>query len=537
MTKKRVFLLTICVVGMFLVLAGTASAVTRNVPADYATIQAAVTAADPGDIIQVGAGTYPENVTVDKSLNLTGASSSTVTVTAANPAVSVFTVTASSVTISGFTANGATGEGQAGIYLSGGLSNCNFSNNSLTGNFDGIWLGSGSNYNTVTNNTANLNTRQGFEVYISSNNTFTGNTASSNTSYGFKIDSGNLNAFTGNTANSNGKYGFYSVIGDGGGTTNSTFTNNTANSNTQYGIRINGGSGNTLTGNTFNLNAIEGLRFKEGITNLTVKYNNITNSPTGVYIDVSVPDVTTWTVTNNNISGNTSGVTSNSVAGTLNATNNWWGSAFPVWATTITGSGRDRVAYSPWLLTQNPVSATYNQATTTTLNVVSGNATVAIPSGIAGLNGETVSVYEVSTPASPELGAAIGTAFIQALPNGFNFGANKALWPTVTLKISTPIGSGYKPYYTSGSTWVPFASTDYSDVNGVEGQVTIEGGNVVGGLVKFKVKHFTDIGGGGGAVVTGANTYAIIALAMLALALGAGLLLAVRKYEGWTEAA
>ena len=47
------------------------SAATLNVPsASYPTIQAAVNAASPGDIIVVAPGTYNENVTIDKALTL-----------------------------------------------------------------------------------------------------------------------------------------------------------------------------------------------------------------------------------------------------------------------------------------------------------------------------------------------------------------------------------------------------------------------------------------------------------------------------------
>ena len=48
----------------------TAIGATINVPADHATIQAAVTAASPGDTILVADGTYIENVTIDKNITL-----------------------------------------------------------------------------------------------------------------------------------------------------------------------------------------------------------------------------------------------------------------------------------------------------------------------------------------------------------------------------------------------------------------------------------------------------------------------------------
>jgi parallel beta-helix repeat protein len=323
----------------------------------YVSIQDAIDAATSGDTITVAAGTYTENVNVAKSLTLQGASSATVTVSAANPAISVFTVTASSVNMSGFTVSGATGGGQAGIYLGPGVALCNISSNNLTGSFDGIWLGAGSHNNTFTSNTLSSN-YQGFEIYISSNNTFTNNIANSNTKYGFKIDSGNNNRFTNNTANSNGDKGFYSVAGDGGGSTNSTFTNNTANLNTRHGIHLIGSNvGATLTGNTFNANLVTGIKLQDTVTNLRIQNNNITNNPTGIGIDASVAGFTTWAVTHNNIVGNTLGI-SNAGTGILNAKNNWWGNTSGPIPETLPKEGynsygdkvSNNVDYEPWLL-------------------------------------------------------------------------------------------------------------------------------------------------------------------------------------------
>src|SRR3954452_18046369 len=56
--------------------AGSAHAVTHRViavPCDFATIQAAVNAAAPGDTVNIAAGTYIEQVVINKNLDLHGA--------------------------------------------------------------------------------------------------------------------------------------------------------------------------------------------------------------------------------------------------------------------------------------------------------------------------------------------------------------------------------------------------------------------------------------------------------------------------------
>jgi uncharacterized repeat protein (TIGR02543 family) len=102
-------------------------------PPAYATIGAAVTAASPGEQICIGAGTWPEQITISKELTLTGAGelitiiSSPPTLTAVcgtdlDPAaVAIVDVCTSNVTISDLTIDGdAAGDGgQTGMPSSG----------------------------------------------------------------------------------------------------------------------------------------------------------------------------------------------------------------------------------------------------------------------------------------------------------------------------------------------------------------------------------------------------------------------------------
>jgi len=364
--SKNKYLLILVLFGLI----SLAGATILHVPSVlYPTIQSAIDAAAiSGDIIQVAAGPYTENVNVNKSVTLQGASAATVIVTAADPNNSVITVNASNVEISGFTATGTvpTGNnGYAGIKFASGITNCNIHNNILTTNQYGILIIDPENTTVAGNNifTSNIATNSGvsgIEMQHSYGNTFTNNTTNSNTSYGFRLDGVSHNTFTGNIANSNTKYGFSLVKGSStNGCEYNTFTGNNANSNTEYGLREDNGDHNTFTGNTFDSNIIEGIRLKEIITNLTLENNNITNNGIGINIATAVTDVSTWTVLHNNIAGNaTYGIWNSSTVSRnmLIALNNWWGDATGPYNATYnsTGTGNDvtdNVDFDPWLLT------------------------------------------------------------------------------------------------------------------------------------------------------------------------------------------
>lgn len=137
--------------------------------AAYATIQDAVTAASPGDVIRVCPGTY-SSTTVDKaSLTLVGStadlsrssclagtggtSPATESVVNGSAGAPGFSVTASGVTIKGFTVQGASGSNGAGVWVPSSVSGTRILRNLLQQNTMGVYLSSnGADWTAVNGN-------------------------------------------------------------------------------------------------------------------------------------------------------------------------------------------------------------------------------------------------------------------------------------------------------------------------------------------------------------------------------------------------
>lgn len=277
-SKQTLAVLAICLMLLFMltyaVTLPTANAAktirvgqTSGVSYDYSTIQEAINSANSGDIINVDAGTYYENILVDKQLTLIGINQASVIIDGASTATTV-TVTGDGVSISGFTiinGGGATFVGESGKTVGAG---------------DGLYL-QGSN-TVLSGNFITGNQYDGVEV-IGTNNVISGNRITANPEYGISIKSSN------NAANGN------EVTGCGTGITING-DNNQASGNT---IK-NGDTGITSSGasNTFYNNFITGFVYA-----LSMDGDN--NQLLGNIINANSYGVSLYSVTNSLISDNT----------------------------------------------------------------------------------------------------------------------------------------------------------------------------------------------------------------------------------------
>ena len=229
----------------------------------YNTIQEAINAANPGDIIQVKQGIYSENIIVNKPLKILGENKST-TIIQAND-TNVIQIIANDVYISGFTVI----NGDNGITV-GDASNCTITdtivfnnsigicleratNNLVSGNLIinnkrasigcGIFLNDGSSKNIIKENQV-LNNGEGIYVRGSDNNLVSSNFIFNNTKTGvclMKFKSCDYNIISHNIIEEGACYGIdlwsanYNII------FNNTLKNNgaglqvsTSNNNTMY---------------------------------------------------------------------------------------------------------------------------------------------------------------------------------------------------------------------------------------------------------------------------------------------------------------
>ena len=311
-----------------------------------------------GSTVNVAAGTYQENVLVNKQLTLIGDPStpSNVVVDAQGTGTRPIKITADGCTLRGFktinseTTFGSIGvwsdnntikdniasdnSGSTGIFVYGAsyntIENNNVSNNGKWGiNLYSKWVGSGyvaCENNTIKNNIANNNGQEGIGSGAhANNNTIEDNQVNDNTFSGIGLIAGcSGNTIKNNTVNGNGAIGINfagttadhctnntiigNTVNNNGGDANillsgycdnSTVENNTAN-NGHYGIRVSGDD-NTIKNNTANNNSEHGMRLKGD--NYTIEDNTCnSNAYGGIWLGGS--EVTNSIVKNNTLHNN-----------------------------------------------------------------------------------------------------------------------------------------------------------------------------------------------------------------------------------------
>ena len=136
--------------------------------AGYATIQAAISAANAGDTVNVCPGSYVENITINKA-NLTVSSTSGAGVTIIKAAVinSVVTVTGVNATIAGFTLvpAGSVAKYDIGVNVAiAGNASAEIADNYIRGGRIGVNLGCASSGSTVYHNNVRGATETGINI-------------------------------------------------------------------------------------------------------------------------------------------------------------------------------------------------------------------------------------------------------------------------------------------------------------------------------------------------------------------------------------
>jgi parallel beta-helix repeat protein len=109
----------------------------------WRTIQGAIdkSAVDDGDTIYIGSGTFNENITVDKSIEIYGDEDENPLITAKNSGVHVFTIACDDVEVKNLTITGTKGaEDIAGVYVDSGTDDFSISYCELQNNEHGIYL-------------------------------------------------------------------------------------------------------------------------------------------------------------------------------------------------------------------------------------------------------------------------------------------------------------------------------------------------------------------------------------------------------------
>jgi len=243
---------------------------------DYARIQWAVDNASEGDTVYVEAGTYNENVVINKTISLVGAGRENTTINAGGTGSAVY-IGEDYVNISGFKTINSSNWGSAGIYVYN------------------------SNYSTIQNNNCSDND-YGIYLYKVGNSTIANNVCSNNSCGIYLLNVENITV-NDNICSDNGRGIF--LNGQWDGTCNdNNLKRNTCSRNYWYGIRLSYSDNNELDKNTCDSNGEEGIYLMSSDNNQIFDSRCNFNDDSGILLRSSHGN----TIENNNCSNNQEGI-------------------------------------------------------------------------------------------------------------------------------------------------------------------------------------------------------------------------------------
>ena len=233
---------------VFILLANCANAVVVVMPGER--IQAAIDAAQSGEIIEVSSGTYRESLVIDEQLILKGISSGKDMPRVESENGPAITIKANGVVVEGLWAKSASGwTGDAGILVL-------------------------SNDNIIRNNMASGCGNAGIIILKCSNNTVSGNVVQGNGNEGLLLENSSRNLLERNEVSDN-----------------------------RYGCKLVGSRENQIIGNTFLQNRNDAINLQESHANL-IEGNNASGSDSALAIDSSRDNI----VQRNNFAANEKGI-------------------------------------------------------------------------------------------------------------------------------------------------------------------------------------------------------------------------------------
>jgi parallel beta-helix repeat protein len=271
-----------------------------RVPQDYPTIQEAINAADPGDLIFVHHGTYNESLTVDKEgLQIIGENKLT-TIIDLGRATNI-RILAGNVTLEGFTIANSRSPYALYVESDGNL----ITNNIFASNYGGIYCGladeSGPVFdNVIRSNEFQNNSQLSVHLNMAMQNAVSENTFMDNY-WGIAVYGGSFdNMICHNTLWRTG-----SVCIAVQNSPRSTITDNRIDGGTA-GIYVDVGSDDTtVSGNELtNVQGIWGVIYLMSNVNVTVKDNNLSGNSGGIYLNHARNAV----LTNNSMNDNEYGL-------------------------------------------------------------------------------------------------------------------------------------------------------------------------------------------------------------------------------------